>query len=348
MRLTIKMALYATLLYIFILCLGLAYHSFLSNHNGILQTVQVDAQSGSQVDTIYIIAGELVAMSIIGFLEVRHKIITKLWAWLQKIDKKLQIAILSILFVLIGGLLWYTLGWIIAVGFVFFAALIAIVPKQYRIIGIASMVFLFPALYLLLITFGIQYSLFIYFSVVFISTYLLSKHKTKNILNMLTAIVCITTALMFGLILYPILMLALLVIVAVYDYISVFKTKHMQLMAGEVVGKLPVAFFIGDPGDIQARLARAGEVSVEGKGDIGTDKRTGTLLGGGDVSVPMAVAMAFLFHGTFKFAVAVTAGACLGIWLNMALLNTKRFKFLPAIPLIALGIFICLGIAFVI
>ena len=61
--------------------------------------------------------------------------------------------------------------------------------------------------------------------------------------------------------------------------------------------------------------------------------------------IPMAVAASFVFGGFGKLAVAITIGSMVGLYLNMWLLSTKRYPTLPAIPLIAAGIGICLSIA---
>ncbi|MDO8556591.1 MAG: presenilin family intramembrane aspartyl protease [Nanoarchaeota archaeon] len=109
----------------------------------------------------------------------------------------------------------------------------------------------------------------------------------------------------------------LLILIAVYDAIAVWKTKHMVAMAEyQTKSKLFAGLYI-------------------------PYKKKFALLGGGDIGFPLLFNAVLLRQfGWFSLiSVGTTAGALL--WL---LLASKKGKFYPAMPFLAAGCFVGLGI----
>ena len=110
----------------------------------------------------------------------------------------------------------------------------------------------------------------------------------------------------------------LLLVIAVYDYIAVYKTKHMVAMAKfQTKEKVFAGLFI----PYQKKAA---------------------ILGGGDIGFTL------LFSGVmlqqFGWWAAVIASLLSGIALLTLLLISKKNKFYPAMPYISIGCFIGYGI----
>ncbi len=129
-----------------------------------------------------------------------------------------------------------------------------------------------------------------------------------------TIIVGVTTAVV-GASLSPVVTVILLVILAVYDYISVFITKHMVVLAKAVAGSAEV-----------------------GKG-------TKHLLGAGDVAIPGMFAIS-LARASITASVLAMAGAVAGL-LATTYLARRWKRVLPALPSIGLTelVFALIGFA---
>ena len=113
--------------------------------------------------------------------------------------------------------------------------------------------------------------------------------------------------------------LVFLFILAIYDYISVFKTKHMVTMANEIVQR-DMAF------------------TISAEKTLPTGKKSRLDLGTGDLSLPIMVEVsAYAISPTL--AVAAFCGATLGT-LFVLYMAWKEHAVLPALPPIATGIFI--------
>lgn len=114
--------------------------------------------------------------------------------------------------------------------------------------------------------------------------------------------------------------LTFLLLLALYDYIAVFKTKHMLTLAEGLKEKNIAALY-----------------------DIPTSERL-FQLGTGDLAVSTAVTVSVWIFLSPLAGIMVTFGALSGLIGTMSLLVLKKPRGLPAIPLISLGIFIMLGL----
>jgi len=127
--------------------------------------------------------------------------------------------------------------------------------------------------------------------------------------NLSTIIIISVTTAVMGISVSPAVAAIILAIFAVYDYVSVFITKHMVVLA-KALG---------------ARAYQEGRVHGEAKIHM---------LGAGDIAIPGIFAVSLLRVGIIP-AVLAAAGATLGLVWTMALAKRWR-RVLPALPSIAL------------
>jgi len=128
----------------------------------------------------------------------------------------------------------------------------------------------------------------------------------------------------FGLGFTPSVVVALLLIFSVYDFIAVYKTKHMVLMAKEMIEKKVILGFI-IPKEVKYFKGKLSEIKPGGNFMI---------LGGGDVVFPSLLAVSVIPSGILKALVIVLfslVGSFFSYWLF-----TKEKEPIPALPPIAL------------
>lgn len=126
---------------------------------------------------------------------------------------------------------------------------------------------------------------------------------------------------------------ALLVIFAVYDYISVYKTKHMIKLAGLATsGSMNMLFVI--PGskdfDPNSKFTPDTEGTDSGGG-------TGILLGFGDIALPNVMIISSTIYGNysfFPFFILPLAGALIGL-IALFMLTKKPA---PGLPMLNAGV----------
>jgi presenilin-like A22 family membrane protease len=113
-------------------------------------------------------------------------------------------------------------------------------------------------------------------------------------------------------------------IMAVYDYIAVFRTKHMVSMAKEI-------------------MSTNMSFTITAKEKLPSGKETRLDLGTGDLALPvMAEVAAYQIHPMLSFA--VMGGAVAGVAFVLAYAWKFR-KFLPAIPFIFSGILLAVAVS---
>jgi len=132
----------------------------------------------------------------------------------------------------------------------------------------------------------------------------------------------------------------LLAIIAIYDYIAVFKTKHMVFLANNIIDKNTL--FVMDYG----RKVDYSKMSVENKNekkDIAPAKREHLHLGTGDFALPLLGVMT-LFSQSIIFGLIGFFACLFALLITIMLLFSKKHIALPAIPLQAIALIIVLGI----
>ena len=163
--------------------------------------------------------------------------------------------------------------------------------------------------------------------------------------GLITAAGC---AAIFGISLSPLPVILLLILLIVYDYISVHKTKHMLTLADGVMQQnMPIMFLV--PKKLHYSFRRNG-LSIQS----GKEERSAYMLGLGDVIFPgVLIVSAQVYAGGFAvLGIALPAlGALLGAVLGMLLLALpmRSGKPQPGLPLIngcaILGFIICCAVS---
>jgi len=137
-----------------------------------------------------------------------------------------------------------------------------------------------------------------------------------------------------GLRIQPEIMVILLVIFSIYDLIAVYKTKHMQKMAKEMIKHGAVLALIIPPKreDFSGKIK---EVKAGGKFLV---------LGGGDIAFPLLLSVSLVPQGII-YALIVAIFSLVGLFVSFIIfIKQKERKPIPALPPIAL--FSILGFLF--
>jgi presenilin-like A22 family membrane protease len=151
-----------------------------------------------------------------------------------------------------------------------------------------------------------------------------------------------------------------MMILAVYDFVAVFITKHMITLANAVTER-NLAFFIGaseiealpqsdfSKADIRKyeKMRTNAEKKIPQIGDLTRKKlipvEVPVMLGTGDLGVPLMVSVsAYSVTLNFMLSFFITLGSIFGLIITMYIL-VKAKRALPAIPPLLLGILIFLG-----
>ena len=129
----------------------------------------------------------------------------------------------------------------------------------------------------------------------------------------------------FGLGFSPAVVVALLLIFSVYDFIAVYKTKHMILMAKEMIEKKVILGFI-IPKELKFFKDNFKNIKIGGNFMI---------LGGGDVVFPGLLAASVIPSGIYKSLIIVLF-SLVGCFFSYWLFSTQKEKNpIPALPPIA-------------
>jgi len=129
-----------------------------------------------------------------------------------------------------------------------------------------------------------------------------------------------------GLRMEPRTVLFLFLIFSIYDFIAVYKTKHMVKIAKEMIEhQAVIAMIIPQKAkDFQGKLK---EIKTGGKFMI---------LGGGDIVFPLLLAVSLIPRGFFS-ALIIGVFSLLGLFLSFLIfISQKEKKAIPALPPIAL------------
>ncbi len=213
---------------------------------------------------------------------------------------------------------------------------LAYLPKLKKVKGrIFQVLYFFSGAYGALITF---FLLFSYLPNNFLFTnlfpllscalliYRRAKHPTLLNHNLFIGLGLAGISAMLGLSFKPETLLIILGLLSIYDFIAVYKTKHMQKMAksmlesGTMMGLIipnRLANFC-----ISLKEARPGKEFV--------------ILGGGDIAFPLIFASSLIPAAGIKNALIVAVFAVFGILLTLFLfLSQKKRRPLPALPTIS-------------
>ncbi len=292
-----------------------------------------------------------------------------------------------------SGINTYSFSWYYVLAFVVEIVIFTIIIKyiktswlqwfyksySYILVGLAT--FYLINVYVALV--APLYSFFISLAGIGIILYLFYKYRTK-LFNVFGMIIVVGMGSVLGLIFTPLVAMVLLGVFAVYDYISVFRTKTMLKMANSAVSMdkpAPLMFITGNIDAIIKKFQEVrclncdspmnvkrngktieylcsnckrnsietnGKITLVYKGDnvakVSIPKTNGALLGLGDIMIPSVVMSAYIIQGNILWAF-VLVGAIIGLIANMFWIN-KIKKAIPALPLIFIGIAIMLIIGY--
>src|SRR3989338_4464175 len=126
----------------------------------------------------------------------------------------------------------------------------------------------------------------------------------------------------------------ILIALSIYDYIAVFKTKHMvQLFKGMMEKGVVMGIVI--PENL-ADMVRPVQHAVRTKFHK-EDKKQFVMLGGGDIAFPAMFAISALAQYGIVSAIAILIGSLIGIVAIHLLFTLGKIRALPALPPIAAG-----------
>ncbi|MBI4214711.1 hypothetical protein HY546_01830 [archaeon] len=135
-----------------------------------------------------------------------------------------------------------------------------------------------------------------------------------------------------GVSLEPLPVFLLMLGLSVYDFLSVFVTKHMVYMARAITER-PMAFTAAIP----ARFAKPVPKIDLKTGKKKLSKTHVFQLGGGDIAIPLVLASSLLRYFGAIYAIVSVAGAFLAL-LALFFFATKRpGRVLPALPVVSAG-----------
>jgi len=127
----------------------------------------------------------------------------------------------------------------------------------------------------------------------------------------------------------------LLMLIAIYDYIAVFKTKHMVFLANKIVNQNTL--FVMDYGKSNAKKQIQNPKENNEIKEIEPNKRNKLSLGTGDFALPL-IAIMTLFAYNIWLGIGAFILCLIGLELTIYLLFSKKHLALPAIPLQAIAI----------
>ena len=124
----------------------------------------------------------------------------------------------------------------------------------------------------------------------------------------------------------------LLIALSIYDFIAVFKTKTMVSMFKELLKRgAPLAIIVPEsPYQFTANVHKISRAKLREK-----DRKV-LMLGTGDLAFPALFAVSAYATAGLPAALAIMAGSVVGLVFNHYLLMVKKFRFIPALPFIAL------------
>ena len=156
--------------------------------------------------------------------------------------------------------------------------------------------------------------------------YILLKRHTVFLHNLVLIMVFAGAGAGLGLNFQPKMLAMLLFIFSIYDWVAVYKTKHMVKMAKEMVESKAILGFI-IPQKIADFKSEVKETEVGGRFLI---------LGGGDIVFPLMFAVSLIPQGILK-SLIVALFSLIGLFVGFLIfINQKTKRPMPALPPIAL------------
>ena len=169
---------------------------------------------------------------------------------------------------------------------------------------------------------GAVFALFLSFFLIF----LLLKRPSVLIHNICIILGIAGVGAILGLRISPETMVIFLIIFSIYDFIAVYKTKHMITMAKEMVEHRAILALIVPP-KISGFKGNMKEVKAGGKFLI---------LGGGDIAFPLMLCSSLISRNVFSSLIVAVFSIIGFLFSFFIFINQKERKPIPALPPIAL------------
>jgi len=193
---------------------------------------------------------------------------------------------------------------------------------------------------------------------------MLAKYKRPQLRNTVAMIASIGAGIVLGLVFSFFVAFIFMAIIAAYDYISVFITRHMLALGKQAVER-NMALLIG-ASDVElvpkSYLSSAAvkdfkkhfKVSSVHNKEVKSLIKKGAVpipmqaaLGTGDLAIPLMLAVsAYIYLHSYFISSVIVFGAVIGLVFTMYMLKTYKIA-LPAIPPLFSFICIAMGVAFV-
>lgn len=192
---------------------------------------------------------------------------------------------------------------------------------------------------------------------------MISKLKFPGLRNLTAIVASIGVGVLLGISFGFFAAMTFMVILAIYDFIAVFITKHMVALGNMAVSKnLSLMIMASEIEAVPISSLDKKELAEYSKSKKTADKSNNlfrfleksdmvpiaarTALGTGDLAVPLMIAVsAYKVYLNFTLSFVVILGSILGLCITMLVL--KKYKRpLPAIPFLLFGIAISLGVFF--
>jgi presenilin-like A22 family membrane protease len=192
------------------------------------------------------------------------------------------------------------------------------------------------------------------------------KYKVPRSRNLVTIVSVIGIGMTIGFFIGFTLGLAFMAVLAIYDYIAVFVTKHMVAMGQAALSMNLALMVVTNEGEalpkssltkeqLKAYNAQRPFLNKNYKStmqELNSRKLVPILmprgLGNGDLAVPLMLAVAaYTQFLNFTVSLVIIIGAAFGLIVTFAILKRYR-RMLPAIPPLLFGVLVALGIYFLI
>ena len=211
-------------------------------------------------------------------------------------------------------------------------------------------------------------SIYVYAIALALSVMLIvAKYKRPGLRNITAIVASIGVGIVLGTSFSFVVALIFMVILAAYDFIAVFITKHMIALGNLAIDKnLSFLVMVSEVEAIPARLldSKQRKEFEKEKKEIAKQKQSSiakklvgenvvtynarTALGTGDLAMPLMLAIsAYKVHLNFILPIVITLGAILGLIITLFILR-KYKRALPAIPPLLFGMAIAMAVYFVI
>ena len=197
------------------------------------------------------------------------------------------------------------------------------------------------------------------FSLIGAAILVYAKNRWGKLRNFVAIVASVGVGIALGLSFPYVYAVAFMIIIAVYDFIAVFITKHMLSLAN-VVQENNLAFMVGVneylsiPKQNLTKEQAIYAKTLKNEVNVKSIKKTSNIsipanvaLGTGDLSIPLMVGISALVSSSsfinFTLSMFIAIGGTFGLILTMFILR-KYKRALPAIPPLLLGVLIGIGL----